>query len=123
MARVAILWPDGTGLAVTTPSPGMVAPAPMFCAATTTLSSWCSRMVVPPMIWFILVSSRALHARRVDIDRIERCGRRDKQPVAPFATEGDIRDHLRHVDAAQQRAVRRIAFDTGMTAGPQAAVH
>src|SRR5512145_1136944 len=98
MARVAILWPEGTGLAVTTPSPGMVAPAAIFCAATTTLSSWCNRIVVPPMIWFISFSSRALHARRVDIDRIERRGRCDKQPIAALAAEANVGDDLRHVD-------------------------
>src|SRR5262245_59257296 len=123
MARVAILWPDGTGLAVTTPSPGMVAPAPIFWAATTTLSSWCNRIVVPPMIWFISLSSRALDARRVDVDRIERCGRRDKQPVAPLAAESDVGDDLRDFDASEQRAVRRIALDAGMAAGPQVSVH
>src|SRR5687768_2925435 len=123
MARVAILWPDGTGLAVTTPSPGMVAPAPMFWAATTTLSSWCSRIVVPPMIWFIWVSSRTLNARRVDIYRIERCGRCDKEPVAALAAEGHVGDDLRHIDAAEQRPVGGVAFDTGMTAGPQVAIH
>src|SRR4030095_2977629 len=106
LAGVVIVWPDGTALAVTTPSPGMVAPAPIFWAATTTLSSWCSLMVVPPMIWFIVVSSRAsrsLDARRVDIYRIERCGRCDKEPVAPLAAEGHVGDHLRHPDTTTQR--------------------
>src|SRR5688572_13033560 len=100
----------------------MVAPAPMFWAATTTLSSWCSRIVVPPMIWFIWVSSRTLNARRVDIYRIERCGRCDKEPVAALATEGHVGDDLRHVDPAEQRAIWRIAFYAGMAAGPQVAV-
>src|SRR6185312_12990263 len=122
MALVAILCPDGTALAVTTPSPGMVAPAPIFCAATTTLSSLCNRIVVPPMIWFISFSSRALNSRCVDIYRIERCGRCDKEPVAAFAAEGDVGDDLGHLDAAEQRAVGRIAFDA-VGAGPDVAVH
>src|SRR4029450_10856442 len=111
MARVAILWPDGTALAVTTPSPGMVAPAPIFCAATTTLSSWCTRIVVPPMIWFISFSSRALNSRCVDIYRIERCGRCDKEPVAALAAEGHVGDDLGYPDTTKQSAVRCVALD------------
>src|SRR5262245_13561363 len=105
----------------------MVAPAEMFCAATTTLSSWCRRMVVPPMTWFISFScrrpSRSLGAGGVDIDRVQRSGRRDKQAVAALTAEGDIGHELRHVDPAQMRSIRSIAFDAGMTAGPQVALH
>src|SRR5690349_10325713 len=123
MARVAILWPDGTALAVTTPSPGMVAPAAMAWPATTTLSSRCRRMVVPPMIWFIHLSSWALNAGRINIYGVERRCRRDKQAVPALPAEAHVRDDLRCLDAAQQRAVGRVTLDVGVCAGPHIAVH
>src|SRR5262245_17083723 len=127
ISRVAILWPEGMALAVTTPSPGMVAPAGIACAATTTLSCWCRRMVVPPMIWFIPLSSRpllwSLGAGGVDVYRIERRGRRDKEAISPLAAEAHVGDDLRHVDAAEQGAVRGIALDAVVGAGPQVAGH
>src|SRR5262249_4217115 len=76
------------------------------------------------LVHLILLTAllRSLDTGRVDIDRIERRGRGDEQAIATLAAEGHIGDDLRHLDAAQQCAVRRIALDA-VSAGPDVAIY
>src|SRR5262245_56837077 len=57
-----------------------------------------------------------------DISRIERCRRRDEQPVALCAAEADVRHHLRNQDLAQKLAARGETVNAVAGAGPDIAV-
>ena len=59
---------------------------------------------------------------RDEIDRIERRRSADEQAVALGAAEGDVGDHLRDEDLADQRAVGVVAVDALAGARPDAAL-
>src|SRR5262245_57302272 len=65
---------------------------------------------------------RARRAADREVDRVQRGGRADEQPVALGAAEADVGDDLGDGDLAEQRAVGGVAVDAVARAGPQVAV-
>ncbi len=57
-----------------------------------------------------------------DEDGVKRVGRGDEQAIAPRAAEGQIGDHGGDPDAAEKRAVRRIALNAVLGARPHIAL-